>query len=363
MTASVAELNAKAREELLDLDAVLERIAARAENLDRHPRFPIESLHELSAVGALTRRATDSLGTQIALVRAIARADAATARVVDGHLNGAERLAKNAPPQIADDELDAVAQGRLILGVWGADPLDGEGEPARLVPGEAGALAISGVKVFCSGAGGVDRAIVVARQGDGRRRLAYVDATSALHIDRGWYRGSGLRASESHRVAFAQAPVLALLGGPDELLRQPDFARDGLRTAATWAGLCDTISAVTTAAVAGAANTDSHQDAALGRMQVAIRTIDLWLDGAAMQLDGNGADKETCGQIAAAARAAITGASRGVLEACAQACGSRPIATLPVLDRSRRDLELFLLQHRLEPMLEKLGSAARARVR
>ncbi len=60
-------------------------------------------------------------------------------------------------------------------------------------------------------------------------------------IDRGWYRASGLRASESHRVEFTDAPVLALLGGENELLRQPWFARDGVRTAATWAGIADGI--------------------------------------------------------------------------------------------------------------------------
>jgi alkylation response protein AidB-like acyl-CoA dehydrogenase len=363
MTSSTAELSSKPREQLLELHEVLERIAGRAEDLDRHPRFPIENLRDLSAVGALKRCDSDSLTTQIGLVRRVARADGATARIVDGHLNGAERLARHAPAELPDDELAAIAEGRLILGVWGADPLRGEGEPARLVPGERGALALSGVKVFCSGAGGVDRALVVARQGDGRRRLAYVAATTALHIDRDWYRGAGLRASESHRVVFTKAPVLAVLGGADELLRQPDFARDGLRTAATWAGLCDAIAAATTAAVADAATADSHQDAALGSMQVAIRTIDLWLEEAAAQLDAGGMDEETCGQLAAAARAAITEASRGVLEACARACGSRAIATLPALDRARRDLELFLLQHRLEPALEKLGRAARERAR
>jgi alkylation response protein AidB-like acyl-CoA dehydrogenase len=360
MIAAAADL-AKPREEVLELDEVLQRIAVRAEDLDRRPRFPIENLRELSAAGALKRSDTDSLTSQIGLVRRVARADGATARIVDGHLNGAERLTKHAPPQLAEDELDAIAQGRLILGVWGADPGAGEGEPARLVPGEDGALALSGVKVFCSGAGGVDRALVVAREGDGERRLAYVDATNCLQIDRDWYRGSGLRASESHRVVFVKAPVLALLGGADELLRQPDFARDGVRTAATWAGLCDTVSALTSAAVADAASADSHQDAALGSMQVAIATIDLWLDEAARRLDGDGTDEEACGQLAAAARAGITEASRAVLDASARACGSRAIATLPALDRSRRDLELFLLQHRLEPMLEKLGRSARRR--
>ena len=40
-----------------------------------------------------------------------------------------------------------------------------------------------------------------------------------------------------------------------------------------------------------------------------------------------------------------------LLDEAARACGSRPFATGGRLDRARRDLELFLLQHRLDPVL------------
>jgi hypothetical protein len=43
---------------------------------------------------------------------------------------------------------------------------------------------------------------------------------------------AGMRASESHLVRFHGARVHALLGGPDELLRDPWFGRDAIRTAA-----------------------------------------------------------------------------------------------------------------------------------
>ena len=42
----------------------------------------------------------------------------------------------------------------------------------------------------------------------------------------------------------------------------------------------------------------------------------------------------------------------------ARACGSRPFATGTALDRARRDFELFVLQHRLDPMLTRLGRGA-----
>jgi hypothetical protein len=55
---------------------------------------------------------------------------------------------------------------------------------------------------------------------------------------------------------------------------------------------------------------------------------------------------------------AIADACRGLLDEAARACGSRPFATAGALDRARRDLEVFLLQHRLDPLLARAGSAA-----
>ena len=44
---------------------------------------------------------------------------------------------------------------------------------------------------------------------------------------------------ESHRVVFEGAAVLAVLGEPGELVREPYFGRDAIRTAVTWAGIAD----------------------------------------------------------------------------------------------------------------------------
>jgi hypothetical protein len=55
-------------------------------------------------------------------------------------------------------------------------------------------------------------------------------------------------------------------------------------------------------------------------------------------------------------RAEIDRAAKAVLETAASACGSHPFVTGGRLDRARRDLETFLLQHRLDPLLVKLGA-------
>jgi hypothetical protein len=94
---------------------------------------------------------------------------------------------------------------------------------------------------------------------------------------------------------------------------------------------------------------------AAGRILTAHRTISLWMDAAARSMDARAPD------LAATAlhgRAAIAEACRTLLDEAARACGSRPFAHGGTLDRSRRDLEVFLLQHRLDPLLARAGEDA-----
>jgi alkylation response protein AidB-like acyl-CoA dehydrogenase len=344
------------------VEEALARISLRAKELDAAPRLPEENLDDLRAAGLLqlpADRERVTLREEIALVSALARADASTARIFDGHLNGVERLALGAPAGLREAELARIAAGKLLLGVWGADPASGEGKPARVVRGERGSLVLRGVKTFCSGAGGVQRALVVAREGSatapsGGRLLAYVDTSEGVEIDRDWYRASGLRSAESHRVEFLDTPVLALLGGENELTRQPYFARDGVRTAATWAGIADGIFVAATSAL-GEREPDAHQLRALGSMRVARGTIDRWLEHAGARLEDE--DVADPAELATSCRAAIVEASRTIAEEAARACGSRSLIAGGELDRGRRDLDLFLLQHRLDPQLAMLGRA------
>jgi hypothetical protein len=337
------------------LEWALRRIAARAGELDREARFPAESFSDLLAVGALSTP-PEGLAGEVRLVRAVAAADASTARILDGHLNGIERLALAGPEPLRSAELAQIGEGKLLLGVWGADPAPGEGPPARLQQ-VAGELVLRGVKTFCSGAGGVQRALVVVAGQDGSSRLAYLDTTSRVSIDRGWYRASGLRCSESHRVEFHDAPVLALLGSHGELLREPYFSRDAIRTSATWAGLADCILAQTRAAL-DPARLDAVQAHGLGRMRVAQGTIDRWLEHTTTELDQledprPGVDPAV---LAVECRVALYECALLISSTAARVCGSRALIGASTLDRARRDLDLFVLQHRLDPKIARLGA-------
>lgn len=292
----------------------------------------------------------------------MAHADGSVGRILDGHLNAVERLAVQAPVAVRDRELAAVLGGRLRAGVWGSDPGPGEGPPAAVVETAAGQV-LRGVKTFCSGAGGLHRALVPARPVDDGLPLAvWIDLTDArrVEIDTGWYRSHGLRASVSHRVVFHDAPVIAYFGPPGALTEPPWFSRDALRTAASWAGMADTATRAALDELRRRPHRGPLEALAAGRILTVQRTIDLWMQQAAAVMDapaGELADGELPA-VALHARAAISDACRVLLDEAARACGSGPFARGHALDRARRDLEVFLLQHRLDPMLVRAGEAA-----
>ena len=341
-----------------DLDAAIATIAAGAAERDRDPSgaFPADAVDTLAAAGAMQVTAGPnpvSYAEELALLRSVAAADTGVARILDGHLNAVERLRVHAPPDLRDAELAAIATGARRAGVWGADPVPGEGEPAR-VAGEA----LHGTKTFCSGAGGLERAIVLARtDGADAPVAAWVDLTAVetIEIDRVWFRGAGMRSSASHRVTFAGTPVLALLGPPGALVAQPWFARDALRTAATWAGAADAAVDDALARLAARPAAGDLEALAAGRLRTWQETIGLWLRAAATELDTR--RPEDPGGFAARARTALADAARAILDEAERATGSRPAAAGSVLDRAARDLRLFLLQHRLEPILARAGAA------
>jgi alkylation response protein AidB-like acyl-CoA dehydrogenase len=349
----------------LALRTITAAISSGAAERDANPTFPEDPFRRLARAGVLAipvpvgtqgRRAT--FGREWRVLRAVASADGSVGRILDGHFNGVERLSLLAPEPLRSAELEAVAAGELRLGVWGADPIPGEGEPARLVGSNAGPV-ISGVKTFCSGATGLDRALVLVR-GDtpGPPVLAYVDLSSGVAVDTGWFEGAGMRASESHRVVFDGAPVLAVLGEPGELVREPFFSRDAVRTAVTWAGISDAaVDAAldVLAAKAGDKEPDDVVSLAAGRMLTARGTIDRWLEHAAERAD---ADPSTLPGFATQLREAVASSCREILDEAARAVGSHPFAVSGPLDRARRDLQLFLLQHRLEPALVRRGRRA-----
>ena len=355
---------------LAGFDSVLAKISEGATERDADPAFPEGPFRVLATAGLLALPVPDtvkarprraSFAEEWRVLRAVAKEDGSVGRIFDGHLNAVERLAVAAPEPLRTKELEAIAAGELLLGVWGADPIPGEGSPARLVETEDGPV-LEGVKTFCSGSTGLDRALVAVRGSDeapGPPILAYVDLADGIEVDRWWFRGSGMRSSESHRVVFRGARVLTILGQPGELVREPYFARDAIRTAVSWAGIADLALDAALAILASKSvgrKPDDTVSLAAGKMLAAQATTDRWLEYAAREADSN--PEKSLAHFSTSLRVAVAESCQRILDEAAKACGSHPFAVANPLDRARRDLELFLLQHRLEPALVRAGCRA-----
>ena len=294
--------------------------------------------------------------TEHAALRRVAADDLGVARVLDGHRNALERLLRHRPVEVADADRRAAADGDVPHGVWGADPRPDDVPTSRPAALDPDGRTVSGVKVFCSGAGLVRRALVLVRDHDGGQACVLLDVEDPERaaVDRAWFAGDALRTSASHRVVLDRAPVLASLRGDGDrsaLLEEPWFSGDALRTAVTWAGALDAVLDGTTTALRQREASDAEA-ALLGRAHAARGTVDRWLDHATATRDH---DPEAAAATVLQARLEITERCREVLRACAELTGSHPLAVGSPAARARADLDLLLLQHRLTPAAVRHG--------
>ena len=164
-----------------------------------------------------------------------------------------------ARPRAGRDRARRAAARRL-----GRRPAPGEGEPARLV---ATARLLRRRRSSARAPAGCDRALVLARTARRRRR-------ARLRRPRAGRRGrprlvprrAGCARPRAIACVFDGAPVLALLGAPGELAREPWFARDAMRTAAAWAGMADAAADAALADLAARPELDDLRALAAGRI-------------------------------------------------------------------------------------------------
>ncbi|WP_299358626.1 hypothetical protein [uncultured Paracoccus sp.] len=138
----------------------LERVAAPADVDGSYPRAAMELL----AGEGLTRlerlvpdRLHGGMGQLRRMLAHVGQGDASVGRLLEGHANALELLDRVAPEPLRTRALDKVGRG-AIYGVWGADPPE---NPLR-VAFDGGRYHLSGAKMFCSGADGLDAALVLA---------------------------------------------------------------------------------------------------------------------------------------------------------------------------------------------------------
>jgi alkylation response protein AidB-like acyl-CoA dehydrogenase len=140
---------------------------ARAAALDAEAAYPVENIADLARVGALVAplpRAFGGLGAGtepagaealLALLRGIGRLHLPTGRLFEGHVNALKLIARYGTQGQMARAAQACRSGAPI-GLWVTEQPPG----LRLVDGS-----LEGGKIFCSGAGFTQAALVTARAG------------------------------------------------------------------------------------------------------------------------------------------------------------------------------------------------------
>ena len=272
------------------------------------------------------------------------RRDLALARLAEGHTDAVAILAEG-------DRLPAPAG---LYGVWAARS-GGTGARLRRAPG---GLLLSGRVRFCSGAGSVDRALVVAHppaDNPGDSLLVEVALADARVQRRPQtWRTASMDAADTQDVDFDDVPLKpdAVVGEPGWYTARCGFARGGAGVAAVWWGGA---TGVLDRALRHLPDSpDPHQLAHLGELHALLEASDALLGRTAALIDATpGADHRLA---VAAVRSAVERAVREVVDRVPRMVGPAPLSRDAELARSVADLQLYVRQHHGERDHAALGA-------
>ncbi len=177
------------------------------------------------------------------VLRALGRATLSVARLFEGHMNAVKLLDLYASETQKKQLLPRLEQGSL-WGVWGADgtlPLSASVAPSS--SSGARRYVLHGQKVFASGLGLLDQAIVTFNKGPDGVALALVDVSVPERQDRAAWRASGMKATWSGIYDFEgmQIDASALIGKPGDYIKEPYFEGGIWRYCATHHGAAEQI--------------------------------------------------------------------------------------------------------------------------
>jgi alkylation response protein AidB-like acyl-CoA dehydrogenase len=326
---------------------IVQELADLGARYDVAPRFPVESLRVLRVAGYHRRFAPVACGGEIfpsaeatsaAMTRAlrhVGRGDLSIGRLYEGHVNAMqlfEWYGTGKQHRWLAQALDAGAW----FGVWASEPPPGarlSSEPHHL----------AGEKMFASGAGGLDYALVTAAMEGSERRLVIVSANEPARTDVSGWRVRGMRASLSGRYSLEDMPVepAMLLGAPGDYDRDPRFTAGAWRFCAVQLGGIEALMIEVHHAMRDAAREDPVQRARFADAAVATRSAGFWVAEAAHRFALE--DKDAVA-IARLTRGIVEQAGFTVMEAAARLLGTRSAFDGERADKIIRDLSLYLRQ-------------------
>jgi len=262
--------------------------------------------------------------------------------------------------RIAEAHWDAVAilseSGRqpksgALYGVWASES---PGHALRMQM-DGDALTICGTKMFCSGAGLVDYALVTVTVPE--KLLLEVDlreADNSVGYDYSAWATPAFQETHTGSVTFTAHPIdeHAVLGKAGWYLDRPGFWHSACGPAACWAGGAETIVQYARANP----RADAHTLAHLGAMHSSVWTMRTCLEAAGREIDATPGDSAMAQVRALTVRHVVEQQCTDILRRFARAYGPFPLSMAADVSRRYHELDLYLRQSHAERDLELLAS-------
>jgi alkylation response protein AidB-like acyl-CoA dehydrogenase len=347
------------------LGAILRNLSTLSLAVADDAIFPSEAMRRLEDAGALRvplPKAVGGLGigtetgqgeALLTFLHAIGRISLPLGRLIEAHINALRIVARYGAP----DQMARVAQavaGGALFGLWVTDPPGDAGLRMRL--NQAG-LTLTGGKMFCSGAGHVDWAVVTAfDDGCDDDRLLLVPLNGSEKTGAMAAGLAGMKAAVTGQVDFTGRSLgpEAEIGLPGDYLKEPDFSGGAWRSSAVaLGGLAALIDLTCAQLTVRGRGDDPHQRARFGQMVMAHETGRLWLRHAGTLAENLEAPAEDIVAAVGLARLAVERACLESIEAAHRSLGISAFLQSNPVERLTRDLQTYLRQPAGDEVLHK----------
>jgi alkylation response protein AidB-like acyl-CoA dehydrogenase len=336
------------------LEAVAALAAGRAESLDDCGGPLLAEVEALAEAGLLSLPFSPALGGAglargetaarmlPAALRILGRASLPLGRLYEGHVN-AIRLVEIYGSDAQRCRMADEARRGALFGVWAAD----ENEAGLRVRPSRGALVLDGRKIYCSGAGQIQRPIVTAKDEANRTRMILPQLPKGERVDLTGWTAQGMRASLTGTVLFTGLEIDGedMLGEPGDFHREPDFSGGAWRFAAVQVGGMEALlGGLREHLLRTGRGGDPYQSARLGESAIAVESARLWVERAASLFERRHTDAASLVAYVNLARAAVERAALDLLERVHRSVGLQAFLRPNAIERVSRDLATYLRQ-------------------
>lgn len=326
------------------VEALVPGMRGNAERCDADASFPVSDIEALRAVGALRLALAEGEGhvdRLVSVLSAIGSGNLSMGRIFEAHVNAVRLIERYGTSTQREAGRKSVCEGELFA-LWVTDPPSGVLEMVSTFPG----WCLNGSKMFCSGAGHADRAVVTATMETGEPQMLVVPLHQGERVDPLPNQLQGMRAAVTGMVDFTGIIIEqdAVLGHPGDYLQEPDFSCGAWRGSAVALG---GLTALLDLAIADLHARDRlhnpHQLARIGRAAIGCETSRLWVRSAARIAEDDRDPKQAMAYVGLA-RTAVETACLDAIRLIQRSLGLSAFRLGHPIERICRDLGTYLRQ-------------------